>query len=103
MFFVFRENSFLSVGVRIQHDRSHTVIKTGPYRLVRHPMYASMPFLLMGTSLILNSLFSLWVASLIQILVALRCIWEEQTLRDELHGYKEYMKEVKYRLVPGLW
>lgn len=102
-FLVFRENSFLSPVVRVQQERQHTVVSSGPYRYVRHPMYAAVIPFAVGTSLLLGSWYGLLPCLLLLALVARRAVLEEQTLRRDLPGYDAYMAQVKYRLVPYLW
>ncbi len=104
MSLVFRENSYLSATVRIQEERGQTVISTGPYHLVRHPMYAGGLFMFLGTPLLLGSWYGLLLL-IVLFLPALfvRTVLEERTLRQELSGYEDYMKQVKYRLVPYIW
>jgi protein-S-isoprenylcysteine O-methyltransferase Ste14 len=102
-FLVFRENSFLSPAVRLQGERGQTVISTGPYHYVRHPMYAAVIPFAAGTSLLLGSWYGLLAAALLMLLVARRAVLEERTLRQGLAGYDAYLSEVKYRLVPYVW
>lgn len=102
-FLTFRENSYLSPAVRIQTDRGQTVVTTGPYRYVRHPMYAAALAFFLGTTLLLGSWYGLLGGSLIVIAMAIRAIGEERLLRAELAGYDAYMEKVKYRLIPYLW
>jgi protein-S-isoprenylcysteine O-methyltransferase Ste14 len=96
-------NKFFEPTVRIQTDRGHKVIDTGPYAIVRHPGYVSFFLVFIGMPLSLGSLWALIPAILIGPLLVLRTIWEDQTLRDELAGYKEYTQRVRYRLIPGVW
>lgn len=103
LFTVFRENTFLSPAVRVQRERGQTVVETGPYRHVRHPMYAAAGLLLVGTTLLLGSWWGLIGAALITSGAAWRAIGEERVLRAELPGYDEYVARVRYRLVPGVW
>ena len=102
-YLVFRENSYLSPVVRLQHDRGQKVISSGPYHYVRHPMYSGVALFLIGTSVMLGSWFGLLVAMVLIGLIARRAVLEERVLRDELNGYAAYMTEVKYRLVPRIW
>jgi protein-S-isoprenylcysteine O-methyltransferase Ste14 len=96
-------NKFFEPSVRIQTDRGHKVIDTGPYAIVRHPGYAfGYPFFL-GMPLALGSLWGLIPAVLLCPLLVLRTIWEDQTLRKELPGYQEYTQRVRYRLIRGVW
>jgi len=103
LFATFRENSYLSPVVRVQADRGQTVVASGPYAIVRHPMYAAFLLLVVGTALLLGSLWGLAGGTLLVVLVARRAVLEERTLRDELEGYGHYMAKVRYRLVPLLW
>jgi protein-S-isoprenylcysteine O-methyltransferase Ste14 len=102
-FLTFRENSYLSPAVRIQTERGHTVVTTGPYRYVRHPMYTAALVFFVGTTLLLGSLYGLLGAMVIVIAIAIRAVGEERLLRTELPGYDAYMKNVKYRLIPYFW
>lgn len=100
---VFRENSYLSSAVRIQTDRGHSVVSTGPYARVRHPMYAAAQLMLAGTSLMLGSWFGLLFLVPLTIAIAYRAVREERTLSAELPGYAEYMTKVKSRFIPYVW
>ncbi len=102
-FLTFRENSYLSTVVRIQEERGHTVVSTGPYHYVRHPMYAGFLFFMIGTPLLLGSWYGVILGLAFMLVVARRAVLEEQTLQKGLPGYAEYMSEVKYRLIPYLW
>jgi len=99
----FRENSFLSPTVRIQEERGQTVISTGPYHYVRHPMYAGGLLLFLGTPLLLGSWYGLLLALIFIPAGAVRAVLEERVLRKELPGYDAYMAQVKYRLIPYVW
>jgi protein-S-isoprenylcysteine O-methyltransferase Ste14 len=104
VFFVtFRENPFLSGVVRIQEERGHKVISTGPYRFVRHPMYAGALLLFLGAPLWLGSWWGVVAGAAFSLLMAARAVLEERTLARELPGYDEYRQKVRYRLVPYLW
>jgi len=96
-------NHFLSTRSRIQSERGHTVVQHGPYRFVRHPMYASRIVLIMGAALTLGSWIALVPAVLIALLLVLRTSLEDRMLTTELPGYRTYAKHVPGRLVPGLW
>jgi protein-S-isoprenylcysteine O-methyltransferase Ste14 len=102
-FATFRENTFLSPVVRIQQERGQTVVSTGPYHVVRHPMYAAFVLFVTGTALLLGSWWGLAAAMLLVVIVARRAVLEERVLRDELEGYRAYMSDVRFRLVPRLW
>src|SRR6266851_6410166 len=99
----FRENSFLSPTVRIQEERGQTVISTGPYHYVRHPMYAGGLLLFLGTPLLLGSWYGLLLALIFIPAGAVRAVLEERVLLKELPGYDAYMAQVKYRLIPYVW
>ena len=103
LFLTFRENSYLSTVVRIQEDRGQTVVSTGPYHSVRHPMYTAILVFAVGTSLLLGSWYGVLSGLVLVILLARRAMLEERTLRAELPGYAAYMAQVKYRLIPHIW
>ncbi len=96
-------NKFFEPTVRIQTDRGHKVIDTGPYAIVRHPGYVGGLLFFVGTALCLGSLWALIPAGLASALLLLRTRWEDQTLQAELPGYKEYAQRVRCKLLPGLW
>jgi protein-S-isoprenylcysteine O-methyltransferase Ste14 len=96
-------NKFFEPSVRIQTDRGHRVIDSGPYAIVRHPGYVSGFLVFIGMPLSLGSLWALIPAVLVCLVLVVRTIWEDQTLRHELIGYEEYTQRVRYRLIPGVW
>jgi protein-S-isoprenylcysteine O-methyltransferase Ste14 len=96
-------NKFFEMTVRIQKDRGHKVIDTGPYAIVRHPGYVGAMLFLVGTALGFGSLWALVPAALASTLLLLRTRWEDQMLQVELPGYKEYAQRIRYRLIPGMW
>lgn len=96
-------NPYFEATVRIQEDRAHEVIDTGPYRIVRHPSYTAGIFVYVFTPLILGSLYSFIPSGLIIILVVYRTVNEDRFLRKELKGYEEYAKRTRYQLIPGIW
>jgi protein-S-isoprenylcysteine O-methyltransferase Ste14 len=100
---VYRANAYLSPAVRVQTERGHTVVSTGPYRYVRHPMYGTAILWLAGTALLLGSWYGLLGALVLIVAFAYRAVHEEETLRAELPGYDEYLARVKHRFIPGLW
>ncbi len=99
----FGENSFAAPVIKIQSERGQKVIDTGPYALVRHPMYAGAFFYMLGTPLVLGSWIGLAVLPLIVGLLMVRIFIEESALRRGLPGYDDYMARVRWRLIPGLW
>jgi protein-S-isoprenylcysteine O-methyltransferase Ste14 len=96
-------NRFFSSVIRIQTDRGHKLITSGPYGYVRHPAYAAAPFLLIGSGLALDS----WLAALIGVFLFMpmlrRTAREDRVLREQLEGYADYAQRVRYRLLPGVW
>jgi protein-S-isoprenylcysteine O-methyltransferase Ste14 len=98
---VFRENSF--GGSTIETVAGQTVISTGPYALVRHPMYVGVLILVVGVPLALGSWWGLAIIALTVPVLMWRILDEEKLLRNELAGYGEYTRKVQYRLVPYLW
>jgi protein-S-isoprenylcysteine O-methyltransferase Ste14 len=96
-------NRFFSSVVRIQRDRGHHVVDAGPYRHIRHPGYAGSMIYMIGMTFTLGSPVALAAAVLLCAVLALRTALEDRTLRNELDGYAEYSKRVRYRLVPGVW
>ena len=100
---IVRENSFAAPVVKMQRERGHSVVTTGPYSFVRHPMYAgAIPFLI-GTPLLLGSWWGLLLSPLLIVVLALRAVLEERMLKAELEGYADYAKRVRYRFVPHIW
>ncbi|MGH7081225.1 MAG: methyltransferase family protein [Acetobacteraceae bacterium] len=100
---VLRENSFAVTSVRLQPERRHAVISTGPYALVRHPMYGAAAGFFIGTPLLLGSPSGLLGLLVFMPLLALRAQGEEAILISGLPGYREYAATVRYRLLPGIW
>ena len=98
---VFRENSY--GASTIEKMEGQKVISTGPYALVRHPMYVGVLVMVIGVPLALGSLWGLAFLLLNVPILVLRILDEEAMLRQELDGYADYMRSVRYRLVPGLW
>lgn len=98
---VFRANSYGASTIRTMPGQ--TVVTTGPYALVRHPMYAGALVMLAGVPLALGSYWALWFVPFNAAILALRILDEEKLLAAELDGYVAYMRAVRYRLIPGLW
>jgi len=98
-----RTNSYATAVVRIQDERGHQVISTGPYAFVRHPMYSGAAFYFVGIALLLGSWYAVAIAVVLIALFGLRAVWEENTLKAELAGYSDYAQRVRYRLIPGVW
>lgn len=96
-------NPFLEPTVRIQRERGHRVIAAGPYRIVRHPMYAGLLLTYVATPVMLGSVWTFAVSATAIVLFLWRTVLEDRTLRQELAGYAEYATRTRFRLVPGLW
>ena len=99
----FMENRFFSSTVRIQTDRGHEVCDSGPYRVVRHPGYAGSTLPLLGIVLALSSVWALVPAAVALIIAVSRTALEDRALQEELPGYRDYAREVRYRLIPGIF
>lgn len=101
IWWTFRENGFAAPVVKLQQGQR--TIDTGPYAIVRHPMYTSALLLFLGVPLLLGSWLGLALAVPFILAVAWRAVHEEETLRAELNGYDAYAKRVRYRLIPFIW
>ncbi|WP_420134168.1 methyltransferase family protein [Rhodopseudomonas sp.] len=96
-------NTHAESTVRIQSDRAHAVVQSGPYRLVRHPMYLGTLIGLPAAALMLGSTWALLPAALITALFVWRAAREDDALLRELPGYTDYATRVRHRLLPGVW
>jgi protein-S-isoprenylcysteine O-methyltransferase Ste14 len=96
-------NRFFSGMVRIQTDRGHQVVSSGPYRWLRHPGYAGALLAYLATPVFLDSIWSFLPVLFITIVLAVRTRLEDITLQAELPGYREYALRVRFRLLPGIW
>jgi protein-S-isoprenylcysteine O-methyltransferase Ste14 len=101
VFWVFKVNSFTSGIIEVAENQ--TVIRTGPYAIVRHPMYLGALIMLLGIPLSLGSLWGLLTIIPMTLVIALRLLDEEKFLAKNLPGYREYMNQVHIRLLPGIW
>ena len=101
--FALKANTFAAPVVKYQEERHQKVIDTGLYGWVRHPMYSSVPLLLIGMALWLGSYAAAMFAIVPITMIAIRIIFEEQFLRTALSGYDSYIQKVRYRLIPYLW
>ena len=98
---VLRENTYLSRTIKVQEGQQ--VISTGLYGVVRHPMYMATLLLFLSMPVVLGSLWALLVFLAYPAIIAKRLLGEEELLQKELPGYEDYMKKVKYRLIPFVW
>lgn len=101
LFLVLKENSYASRVIEVEQDQK--VISTGPYAIVRHPMYVGGLLLLLFSPLALGSYVGLIPAAISIFVIVARILNEEKVLSEKLEGYTEYMKKTKYRLIPGIW
>ena len=101
IFFVFKENSYAS-GI-IEKDQEQKVITTGPYRIVRHPMYTGGVLLLISTPLALGSYWALLISFFLSVVIVIRLFYEEKFLMKNLPGYKDYCEKTRHRLIPFIW
>ena len=100
---VFKVNPFAIVVVKNQKQQGQHVITTGPYAYVRHPMYTGAILLFSCGSLLMGSWCGFAISVIIAILYTIRSIMEDESLQQELDGYRDYQAKVKYRLVPKIW
>jgi protein-S-isoprenylcysteine O-methyltransferase Ste14 len=98
-----RCNRFFSSHVRIQSDRGHQVVRSGPYARIRHPGHVGALLVTLGTPVLLNSTPGSLIALVTAGATVLRTALEDRTLKRELSGYDDYAKMVRYRLVPHVW
>lgn len=97
------ENRFFYSVVRIRVDQGHVVCGSGPYRFVRHPGYAGNILALFGIVLALESVWTLIPAAVASIIAVIRTALEDRALQEELPGYRDYARRVRYRLIPGIY
>jgi protein-S-isoprenylcysteine O-methyltransferase Ste14 len=100
---VFAVNKFAEPSVRIQSDRGHQVVNTGPYAIVRHPLYTASTILFAGMALAMGSYWALVPVAVGVAVLIVRTSFEDRILQNELPGYREYASQVRSRLIPGLW
>ena len=100
---VYAVNKFAEPSVRIQSDRGHKVVDTGPYAIVRHPLYAASIVLVAGMALAMGSYWALVPGAVGTLVLIVRTVLEDRVLQNELDGYRDYAYRVRYRLVPGIW
>jgi protein-S-isoprenylcysteine O-methyltransferase Ste14 len=102
-YLTYRENPYLSGVVRIQKERGQTVVSTGPYRYVRHPLYTSALLFFLGSALLLGSWIGVLLGLFIGGMLARRAVVEERVLQKGLKGYDAYIARVRWRLIPHVW
>ena len=102
-YWAMRTNPFFSAAVRVQRDRGHTVVSSGPYRFVRHPGYAALMLLGWGGPIALGSWWAVVPHLAVVVLFVRRAALEDRVLRKELDGYAAYAEAVRYRVLPGIW
>ncbi|MCC6905095.1 MAG: isoprenylcysteine carboxylmethyltransferase family protein [Anaerolineae bacterium] len=96
-------NAYFSTIVRIQSERGHSVASAGPYRIVRHPAYIGTILFELATPLLLGSFWALIPGALSAVIFVVRTALEDRTLITELPGYREFTRQTRYRLIPGIW
>ena len=96
-------NSFFSTALRLQAERGHQLVRSGPYRYVRHPGYLAMLLIVLSTAFALGSKLALLPATMYGALILLRAVREDQFLLTNLPGYADYIEGAPYRLIPGVW
>jgi protein-S-isoprenylcysteine O-methyltransferase Ste14 len=101
IFFVFKENTYTSATIEVAAEQK--VIATGPYALVRHPMYTAALVMLLGVPLALGSWWGLLTVIPITLVIVWRLLEEEKFLAKHLSGYMAYMTKVRWRLLPSVW
>jgi protein-S-isoprenylcysteine O-methyltransferase Ste14 len=97
------ENEYFEQLVRVQTDRAHRVVTSGPYRIIRHPGYAGAIVGTLSAPLILGTSSAFIPAATIALLFFIRTALEDRTLCQELEGYEAYTQKTRYRLFPGIW
>jgi protein-S-isoprenylcysteine O-methyltransferase Ste14 len=96
-------NPFFSGVVRLQKERHHQVVRSGPYRWVRHPGYAGALLAYGAAPLLLDSVWIFFPVLFLTLVLAVRIQREEKFLKENLEGYSAYTEKTRYRLIPGIW
>ncbi len=100
---VMRENPYLFRVVKVDEEHGHEVVTTGPYAVVRHPMYVAVIVLVLALPVALGSRFGLVPGGLLAAMILARTVMEDRTLHEELPGYVAFAERTRYRLLPGVW
>ena len=100
-FFVLSQNKYISRTIKVTHEQ--TVVSSGLYSVVRHPMYTSSIIMFLSIPFVLGSYISLVAFIFYPLIIARRIMLEENFLEKELNGYSDYKEKVKYRLIPFIW
>ena len=103
LFEALKENTFAAPVVKMQKERGQKVISTGLYSIVRHPMYAGATLLFISAPLLLGSVYGLIMGFVLIVTIAIRSVGEEAMLKQELPGYREFVQQTRFRLIPGVW
>lgn len=96
------ENRYFSGVVRLQTERGHKVVSSGPYSWVRHPGYAGAPLTYLATPFFLDVVWAFVPVAIVSVALVIRTKLEDETLKEQLEGYREYAREVRHRLLPGV-
>lgn len=96
-------NRHFEATVRIQNERGHQVVSSGPYKLIRHPGYLSIILGVLSTPLMIGSFLAYLGSLVVIVVIVIRTSFEDRMLQSKLSGYVEYARRVKYRIVPGIW
>lgn len=103
LFGALKENTFAAPVIKMQKERGQKVISTGLYGIVRHPMYSGATLLFVAGPILLGSIYGVVLGLLLTIMLAVRSVGEESMLKEELAGYSDYMREVKWRVIPFIF
>ena len=101
--YAFINNRFFSGVVRIQKERDHQLVSSGPYRWIRHPGYAGGLLTYLATPLFLDSAWAYLPVIILSILLIIRTSLEDKFLKQDLEGYRDYTQHIRFRLIPGIW
>ena len=100
---VMKTNTYAARVVKIDEERGHSLVDTGPYAIVRHPMYTAVVVMVLATPIALGSRWGLVPAGVMVALLLIRTHFEDRTLFEELEGYPQYTERTRFRIIPGIW